>query len=291
MLGVGVGAREHRHHRENQRQFAVVGAGEIEPHGRVVGRLDAFDQRVGGALRGKPLRLEQVEGEDDVGGGDLAAVGKMSGRVDMKGDEIARIVGLDRPRDEAVKRERLVGRTHHQRLIDVADEALRGRQSLDVVRIEAVERAEIGEVEAPALGRVGVDVGQMREVRPERRGAVHGDRGGRRRLVGSRRPAGRRRRGEGGERTGESAGVSCGYLREQAPARHRPPALGRAAGSGVAAGPRSFDKLPRARNSCWIVAREYGKRSRTARSRGAPLCGLIVAARVAGAASMRGKSF
>ncbi len=190
MLGVGVGARQHRHHRENQRQFAIVGAGEIEPHGQIVGRLDAPDQSVGGALRGEPFRLEQVEGEDDVGRGDLLAVGKMGGRVDVKGDAIARVVGLDRLRDEAVKREGLVGRAHHQRLIDIADKALRRRQSLDVVRIEAVEGAEIGEREAPALRRVGIGVGQMREVRPERRGAVHGDRMGRRRLVGPRRPAG-----------------------------------------------------------------------------------------------------
>ena len=61
-------------------------------------------------------------------------------------------------------------------MVDVADEALRSRQGLDVVGVQAVERAEIGEVEPPALGRVWVRVGQMREVRREGWLAMHGDR-------------------------------------------------------------------------------------------------------------------
>ena len=93
MLSVGVGGRQHRHHRQNQRQFAIVGAGEIEADGQVVGRFDVSDQRVGGALRGKPLGLEQIEGKDDVGRGDPLSVGKAGGRVEVKGDAIARVVG------------------------------------------------------------------------------------------------------------------------------------------------------------------------------------------------------
>ena len=74
----------------------------------------------------------------------------------------------------------------HQRLIDVADQPLRGRQGLDVVGIEAVEGAEIGEVEPAALGRVRIDVGQMVEIRRQRRLAVHGDRAGRARPTSAR---------------------------------------------------------------------------------------------------------
>ena len=60
----------------------------------------------------------------------------------MEDDAVARVVGLDRVGDQAVEREGLVGRAHHQRLVDVADEALGGRQGLDVIGIEAVEGAE-----------------------------------------------------------------------------------------------------------------------------------------------------
>ena len=179
MRGVGMGARQHRHHRQDQRQLAVVGAGEIETHGQVVGRVGAADQGVGGALRRQALGLQQVEGEEDVGGDDLRAVGEMRRRIEMEDDPVARVVGLDRLGDEAVKREGLVGRTRHQRLVDVADQALRRRQSLDVIGIEAVEGAEIGEREPAALGGVGVGVGQVVESGRQRRRAVHGDGAGR----------------------------------------------------------------------------------------------------------------
>src|SRR5208337_977682 len=56
----------------------------------------------------------------------------------------------------------------------------------------AVERAEIGEVEPAALRRVRIGVGQMREIRVQRRLAMHGDRPDRRAHFG----VGRRRGGQ-----------------------------------------------------------------------------------------------
>ena len=162
MLGVGVGAGQDRHHRQGQRQLAVVRAGKVEAHRPVVRRFDALDEAVGGALLRTAFRLQEIEGEEDVGRGDRRAVGKMRRRVEVEDDLVARRVGLEALGDEAVERERLVVGAGHQRLIDVADEALRGRQGLDVVGVQAVERAEIGEVEPAAFGRVGVDVGEMR---------------------------------------------------------------------------------------------------------------------------------
>ena len=194
MRGVGMGARQHRHHRQDQRQLAVVGAGEIEAHGQVVGRVGASDQGVGGALRRQALGLQQVEGEEDVGGDDLRAVGEMRRRIEMEDDPVARVVGLDRLGDEAVKGEGLVGRTRHQRLVDVADQALRRRQGLDVIGVEAVEGAEIGEREPAALGGVGVGVGQVVESGRQRRRAVHGDGAGR--LLLAVRRAGKRNQGD-----------------------------------------------------------------------------------------------
>ena len=175
-----MGARQDRHDRERQRQLAVVGAGKVISHGPVIRRVDAFHQRKGGALLRAPLGLEQVEGEHDVGRGDWRSVRELGGRIEMEDDLVARRIGFDALRDEAIERERLVGGARHQRLIDVADEALRCRQSLDVVRVQAVEGAEISEVEGAALGRLRIDVRQVVEVGRQGRLAMHRNRARRR---------------------------------------------------------------------------------------------------------------
>ena len=57
---------------------------------------------------------------------------------------------------------------------------LRRRQGLDVVRVQAVEGAEIGEIERAALGRLRIDVRQMVEVWRQGRLAMHRNRARRR---------------------------------------------------------------------------------------------------------------
>ena len=91
-------------------------------------------------------------------------------------------------------------------LIDVAGEPLRGRQRLDIIGVQAVEGAGIGEREPAAFGRVGIGVGQMGEVRAERRLAMHGDgvRGTRRIIRGRDRP----RSEEGRESQGGHSGAN-----------------------------------------------------------------------------------
>ena len=122
----------------------------------------------------------------------------MRRRVEMEDEPVPRVVDLEALGDESVKRERLVVRPGHQRLIDVADQALGGRQRLDIVGVQAVERAEIGEIEPAAFGRVGVDVWEMGEVRRQRRLAMHGDRADRFADFGARRRGGDQQ--SGGER-------------------------------------------------------------------------------------------
>ena len=178
MLGVDMGARQHRHDRERQRQLAVVGAGKVISDGPVIRGVDAFDQGKGGALLRPALGLEQVESEHDVGRGDRRSVRELRGRVEMEDDLVARRIGFDALGDEAVKRERFVGGACHQRLVDIADEALRRRQGLDVVRVQAVEGAEISEIERAALRRFGIHVGQVVEVGRQGRLAVHRNRAG-----------------------------------------------------------------------------------------------------------------
>ncbi len=120
----------------------------------------------------------------------------------MEDDPIARGIGFDAPGDEAVKRERLVGGARHQRLVDVADEALRRRQGLDVVRVQAVEGAEISEIEPAALGRFRVDVRQVVEVGRQGRLAMHRNRARRRTEDPGARRRDRKRDHKGGAEEG-----------------------------------------------------------------------------------------
>jgi len=86
MFGVGVGGRKHRHQREGQRQFTIVGAGEIEAHGIGVRRLHRTDLGIGRALLRAAFFAQQAEGEHDVGGGDRRSVGEARAGIEAKDD-------------------------------------------------------------------------------------------------------------------------------------------------------------------------------------------------------------
>ena len=73
----------------------------------------------------------------------LIAISKTIGNLERVGDEAARIVGLDRLREQCVERERLVITPRQQAFEYVAAKILR-RQSFDDERVEAVEAAELG---------------------------------------------------------------------------------------------------------------------------------------------------
>ncbi len=105
---VGVGARQHRHERENQRQFAIVGAREIEADRVGVGRRHGLDQRESRALRRPAVIAQKLEREAHVVGGDRRAVGEMGAGLEAEGRVIARRVRLDGLCDQPIKRKRLV---------------------------------------------------------------------------------------------------------------------------------------------------------------------------------------
>src|SRR5262249_45825679 len=65
---------------------------------------------------------------------------------------------------------------HHQRFVDIGAQA-DDRLAAHNVRIEAVERAENADREAPALRRVRVDEGKVLEAGRHGRLAMHGDGG------------------------------------------------------------------------------------------------------------------
>ena len=61
-------ARQYRHQAEDQRQFAVVGAAEIEPHGERVERLGLGDLGVILAVVGAAAVAQQRPGKQHVVG-------------------------------------------------------------------------------------------------------------------------------------------------------------------------------------------------------------------------------
>jgi invasion protein IalB len=262
MLRVGVRLRKNRHHCKGERQFAIIGAGEVVSHGQRVGRLDAFDRAVSGALLGTALLSQQIEGESDIGRRDRAAVGKFRLRIKAESHVFARGVRFDRLRDQPIERERLIGGTKHEGLINVPRQALRRAERLDVVRIQTVESPQKGEIQPAAFRRVGIGVGQVVEIRAERGRAMHSDRkSGRRNFI--RRSACRPRQddeaGEGRKALSNQPEIHAENHREQLRWRHR-----RDGDGGVRSRQSKFGEI------CWIFMGQCGKRAAKSLWSGAP---------------------
>ena len=79
---------------------------------------------------------------------------------------------LEAAGDEAVEAEGLCRRARQQTFVDVLAQAV-GCDAQIVERVQAVERADRAEPQNAALGGVGIDVRQLREVSGKRRAAVH----------------------------------------------------------------------------------------------------------------------
>ena len=195
MRGIDGVARQYRHQSEDERQLAVAVRGDVEAHGAIAERGRARHLGVVDAIVRPAVVAQQFPGEDDVVGGDRRAVGERRPGVELEGDVGALVVCVDRARQQAVERERLVIAAHQQALVDRAAQ-LRRRQSLHDERVEAVEGAEHAAHQAPALGGVGIDVAEGGKIRRQRRLAVHRD--GVARL---RRGSGHRRSGNRGSST------------------------------------------------------------------------------------------
>ena len=191
-----------RHDAEDQGQFPVARAGEIETDRVRVRRVDARHLGVAVAVVRPAALAQELEGEAHVRGRDRLAVREPGPRIEPEGDGGAVLRHLDRLRHERIQGKGLVERTPHQGLDQEARDAVRGGEALHRERVEAVEGALHAEHDAPALGSLGIDVGKVCEVAGEGRGPVHGEavpsvlaRGGRRRRHGQR---GSGRKGEQG---------------------------------------------------------------------------------------------
>ena len=118
--------RQDRHQAEDQRQLAVVGAAEIEPHRERVGRLGLCDLGIILPVIGAALVAQQLPRKQHVLRRDRLAVGEARLGVEVEGDIAARVVGLDALGQQAVERESLVIAARHQALDHVAPDLLNG---------------------------------------------------------------------------------------------------------------------------------------------------------------------
>ena len=147
---------------EYQRQFAVARALEVEAHAQAVLGHHLVDVRIVVAVHRVALAHQALEGEHHVLGGDRRAVVEACLRAQVEAHEALLRVFLDLFREQSVLGERLVQGVEGQGVVDQVD--LRSRIALGNERIEAVEAAEIREPQGAALGRFGVDVGEVLEV-------------------------------------------------------------------------------------------------------------------------------
>ena len=176
VVGIDQMARQHRHQAHDQRHLAVAARIEGELDLAVAGLLHLRHLLIVGAVVRAPVIAQQLEGEDHVVDGDRLAVGEFRLGVERELDEAPVVRRLDAFGDQAIEAERLVVSAREQALIDIFADAFRAH-ALDDQRIEAVEGAAFGEDKPPALRRIGIGVGKMREARRLRRFAMHGDPG------------------------------------------------------------------------------------------------------------------
>jgi hypothetical protein len=93
---------QYRHQAEDQRQLAVVGAGEVEPHGERVDCLGLGDFRIILAMVGASLVAEQGPRKQHILGEHRLAVGETRLGIEMEGDIAPAVVGFHPPGQQAV---------------------------------------------------------------------------------------------------------------------------------------------------------------------------------------------
>ena len=154
--------RQDRQLAQDQRQFAVLTLFKSKFDGAGAGLLDLGDTAVIEAVEGPTLFDECVECPNDVFDCDRLAVVPSRRRAEGECDPGAVRRRLDLLGDEAVLRERFVGRTRHQAVID--RKAARPGATFDDKRIEGVVTADRGAGCFAALGCVRIDVIEMCEI-------------------------------------------------------------------------------------------------------------------------------
>ena len=154
---------QYRHQAEDQRQLAVVGAPEIEPHGMRVGRFGLCDFGIILAMVGAAFVAQQRPGEQHVLGEHGLPVGETRPGIEMEGDIAPGVVGLHALCQQTIECEGLVIAPRHQTFNHKAPDLLHG-EAPDDQGIEAVEGAEKTLHQPAAFRRFGIGIGHMGKI-------------------------------------------------------------------------------------------------------------------------------
>jgi hypothetical protein len=165
---------QHHHGREDERQLAVVRAGQVESDRVVVLDVDLDNLPVGLPRVRAPPGLQKIPGKCHVAGGHRPSIREFRLRIELELDIGAIIGRIDRGGEEGVERKGLVRRATHQRVEDESVDPC-GRGTVYDERIDAVEAALHGIDDAAAFGSVGIGVRERLEIRRKRRRPVHRD--------------------------------------------------------------------------------------------------------------------
>ena len=161
-----MGLRENRELGSNdERQLAVLGVAEGDPDPAGIEHLGACDLRENDPVIGVAMRLQRLDGEHDVLGGDRRAV--MPTGLGPKVEDFPGAIGadLDARRDQPIGRIGLIERALEQGLEDEALEPLHG-VTPENERIQRIVCALRGKADRAALGRLRVDIVEMGEIGP-----------------------------------------------------------------------------------------------------------------------------
>ncbi len=166
-----VGLLQDRPQPDDQRQLRVA-AVEGEAHRALAGLLHPRHLGPRGRVARQALFVQRLHRPDHVLDRHRAAVREPRLGPQRELDPLAPGPDLDRFGQQAVERERLVPVSPHQRLENMRLHPP-WRPTLQNVRIEAVEPPGLAEHDLPALGRIGIGVGQSHKIGWQGRLPVH----------------------------------------------------------------------------------------------------------------------
>ena len=156
---------------QDQRQFAVLGV-EGEAHRPLARGFGCRNRSIGGGKSRRALGAQRLEGPQHVLHRHGAAVRESGLGAQGKFHEGPRGIRLDRFGQKTVKRKGLVIRPAQQRL-DRQGRYPLGRAALHDVGVQRIEPARDAKDDPPALGRIGVGIGQRHKIRGQGGVAIH----------------------------------------------------------------------------------------------------------------------